>query len=115
MSAGPARRARHVRVPTGILAATEHHMTRGRDPGITIDMPRSAAQSDFVVTAPPREEASPAAPIDGATGPVDLPRAQLRSTEASARATRLVMGFTFIVLSVLALLTMIGPHIPAGE
>jgi hypothetical protein len=39
----------------------------------------------------------------------------MRSPFASARATRLVMAFTFIVLGALVLLTMIGPHIPAGE
>jgi hypothetical protein len=80
-------------------------------------MPRSAAQSDFVVQPrPPQEQLLvPAAPIGAATGPVELPRAVLRTPFASARATRLVMGFTFIVLGILALLTMIGPHIPAGE
>jgi hypothetical protein len=77
-------------------------------------MPRSAAQSDFVVEAPPREEL-PVGPIGEATGPVELPRMLLRTPFASARATRLVMGFTFVVLAILALLTMIGPHIPAGE
>ena len=35
--------------------------------------------------------------------------------QASARATRLVMAFTFLVLGALVLLTLIGPHIPAGE
>lgn len=54
-------------------------------------------------------------PIGDATGPVELPRVRLRTTEASARATRLVMMFTFVVLAALALLTMIGPHVPAGE
>jgi len=81
-------------------------------------MPRSAAQSDFVVQARPREEDPaelPVGPIGEATGPVELPRMAVRTPFASARATRLVMGFTFIVLGVLALLTMIGPHIPAGE
>jgi hypothetical protein len=78
-------------------------------------MPRSAAQSDFVVQASPREEELPVGPIGLATGPVELPRAVLRTPFASARATRLVMTFTFIVLSVLALLTLIGPHVPAGE
>jgi hypothetical protein len=81
-------------------------------------MPRSAAQSDFVVQARPPQDLDlepPAGPIGDATGPVELPRMMLRTPFASARATRLVMGFTFIVLAALALLTMIGPHIPAGE
>jgi len=60
-------------------------------------------------------EELPAGPIGEATGPVELPPMVLRTPFASALATRAVMAFTFIVLSVLALLTLIGPHIPAGE
>jgi hypothetical protein len=78
-------------------------------------MPRSAAQSDFVVQASAPEADLPAGPIGEATGPVELPRAAVRSSFASERATRLVMSFTFIVLGVLFLLTLIGPHVPAGE
>jgi hypothetical protein len=78
-------------------------------------MPRSAAQSDFVVQASPLEDEPPAGPIGEGTSPVELPLAKLHSPFASARATRLVMAFTFIVLGVLALLTMIGPHVPTGE
>jgi hypothetical protein len=77
-------------------------------------MPRSAAQSDFVVQSSPPTEAPPAGPIGEATGPVELPRARLRTPFASERATRLVMSFTFIVLAVLVLLTLIGPHVPSG-
>lgn len=77
-------------------------------------MPRSSAQSDFVIQSAP-EEVLPEGPLGEATGPVELPRVVLRSSEASARATRIVMTFTFVVLAVLVLLTMIGPHIPAGE
>jgi hypothetical protein len=81
-------------------------------------MPRSAAQSDFVVQSPPPEPEEAelvAAPIGEGTGPVELPRARRRTRFASERATRVVMTFTFIVLAALMLLTMIGPHIPAGE
>jgi hypothetical protein len=78
-------------------------------------MPRSAAQSDFVVQASPLEADLPAGPIGEATGPVELPRAVIRTAFASERATRLVMAFTFIVLAALALLTVIGPHVPSGE
>jgi hypothetical protein len=83
-------------------------------------MPRSAAQSDFVVqaSAPDEEdlpEGLPAGPIGEATGRVELPRAATRTSFASDRATRLVMSFTFIVLGVLVLLTLIGPHVPSGE
>jgi len=69
-------------------------------------MPRSAAQSDFVVSAPPLAE-------DGEPG--ELPHAQLRSNEASARATKWVMTATFVMLAILVLMCAIGPHIPAGE
>ena len=62
-------------------------------------MPRSSMQSDFVVNREPAE----------------LPRAVVRSTEASARATKVVMTFTWIMLAVLALICAIGPHIPSGE
>lgn len=68
-----------------------------------------------MVVSSPRAPEPPAGPIGEATGPVELPRAELRSTEASARATRIVMTFTFVVLAALALLTLIGPHIPSGE
>jgi hypothetical protein len=71
-----------------------------------------------VVQASPREEEEevlPAGPIGEGTSPVELPRALLRSRFASDRATRLVMTFTFVVLAVLVLLTLIGPHVPAGE
>jgi hypothetical protein len=79
-------------------------------------MPRSSAQSDFVVQARPAEEDPPLeGPIGEATAPVELPRAAIRTRFASAGATRFVMTFTFIVLGVLVLLTLIGPHIPSGE
>ena len=63
-------------------------------------MPRSPLQSDFAVDPDP---------------PGKLPRAVLRSTDASARSTKIVMTFTWIMLAVLALMCAIGPHIPSGE
>lgn len=75
---------------------------QGRAPGsgITMNkMPRSAQQSDFVVHHEP----------------VDLPKAIVRTTEASARSTKIVMTLTFIMLAILALMCAIGPHIPSGE
>jgi hypothetical protein len=81
-------------------------------------MPRSAAQSDFVVHATPPAAAAEAAvvgPIGDGTGPVELPQAVVRTPFASAAATRVVMTFTFVVLAVLAVLALVGPHIPAGE
>lgn len=121
-------RGRHVRVLVWVLGAVGPGAGRrgGCDTRpqpaaagsrITIGMPRSAAQSDFVVTpAPPVEDDElVGAPIGVGTAPVELPRARLRTRFASARATRVVMTFTFIVLAALMLLTVIGPHIPAGE
>ena len=69
----------------------------------------------MVQAAPPPEMVEPVGPIGEGTDAVELPRAVIRSPFASERATRLVMAFTFIVLGALLLLTMIGPHIPAGE
>ncbi|HEU0032675.1 MAG TPA: hypothetical protein VFQ53_18715 [Kofleriaceae bacterium] len=77
-------------------------------------MPRSSAQSDFVVK--PREpEPEPVVELPEGADAVQLPRAVLKSTEASARATRLVMTITFVVLAALVILTLVGPHIPSGE
>jgi len=77
-------------------------------------MPRSSAQSDFVITPavfdPPEEVALPSE-----AEPIQLPRAVLRSDEASAVATKWVMMFVWIVLAALAVLTIVGPHIPGGE
>ena len=47
--------------------------------------------------------------------PVALPRAQLISSEASELATRWVLRATMLVLFALAVLCMVGPHIPSGE
>lgn len=68
-------------------------------------MPRSPLQSDFAVVREPEPSDEPS----------ELPRAVLRSTEASARSTKIVMTFTWIMLAVLALMCAIGPHIPSGE
>lgn len=64
-------------------------------------MARSQFQSDFVVH---RDEP-----------PAELPVATLQSNEASTRATRAVYWAMFIVLGLLAVMTIVGPHIPAGE
>jgi len=60
-------------------------------------MPRSPAQSDFVVKSEPVSEEA------------------LAAAEAGAFATRWVMRVTFFVLFVLIVLTIVGPHIPSGE
>jgi hypothetical protein len=76
-------------------------------------MPRSSLQSDFTVH---REELPIEVP-EGMTSEeaAELPRAFLRSDEATARSTKWVMTFTFVMLFLLVALCMIGPHIPAGE
>lgn len=73
----------------------------------------SPAQSDFVVTRDPPVEVVVELP-EGAKV-VHLPRAQLRTNEASARSVKWVYILTAIVLFALLVITAIGPHIPAGE
>ena len=75
-------------------------------------MPRSQGQSDFVIRKPVIEQP---VRLPDAAGPVDLPKMQLRSPEASARATRIVMTITMIMLAIGAILVAVGPHIPSGE
>ena len=76
-------------------------------------MPRSPLQSDFSVHRAPVAIEVPdgMSPEEAA----ELPRAYLRSSEATARSTKLVMTITFVMLAVLVLLCAIGPHIPSGE
>jgi hypothetical protein len=75
-------------------------------------MPRSSGQSDFVVQAQPAE-----LPVELSVGAkaVDLPRAIWRTPFASARATRVIMAVTLLMLFALAVLCAVGPHIPSGE
>lgn len=61
-------------------------------------MPKPPAHSDFV----PGER-------------VDVPEAKLLSNEASATSTKIVMWGALIMLVLLGLLLVIGPHIPSGE
>jgi len=70
-------------------------------------MPRSSAQSDFVV----RREAPVALPPAALL--VSLPEAPVH--QASALATRWVLRATIFLLVVFAALCAIGPHIPSGE
>jgi hypothetical protein len=88
-------------------------------------MPRSSAQSDFVFTSGETDGAAADAAemaiaveleqLPPAAQPVALPKATLRTRFASARATKWVMGFTFFVLAILVIMTIVGPHIPSGE
>jgi hypothetical protein len=77
-------------------------------------MPRTSAQSDFVIRAEQEVFDQPVALPPGAN-PVELPRAILRSEEATARATKWTMTYVWIVLALLAVLSAVGPHIPSGE
>jgi hypothetical protein len=76
-------------------------------------MPRSSAQSDFVIQSEHEVFSEPALPPHADA--VSLPKATWRSNLASARATTLVYWFVGLTLLSLLLLTVIGPHIPSGE
>ena len=80
-------------------------------------MPRSPLQSDFVITSAPAVEEVIFDIVEGpqAMEVVKLPKAIVRTDQASARSTKIVMTFTWIMLAVLALMCAIGPHIPSGE
>ena len=75
-------------------------------------MARSPFQSDFTVT---REPEPVPVELPSTADPVVLPKATLESNEASARSVKWVYILMFVVLAALALITAVGPHIPAGE
>jgi hypothetical protein len=62
------------------------------------------------VVAPPMDDVE----LPGAVDAVGLPRVRVRTNQASGRATRIVLTLTWIMLAILVLLCLIGPHIPAG-
>lgn len=74
-------------------------------------MARTEGQSDFVFRPHPVE------PLDSAVGGEagELPRAVMRTSEASEVSTKWMLRITFVMLLAFALLCAIGPHIPAGE
>ena len=72
-------------------------------------MARSQAQSDFSVSRPPEVE------LPAVAVPVALPHGEALGAEAGELATRWVLRLTMLVLLALAVLCMVGPHIPAGE
>lgn len=76
-------------------------------------MPRSSAQSDFVIQSEHEVFSEPALPPEA--GAVSLPKATWHTNLASSRATTLVYWFVGLTLLSLMLLTVIGPHIPSGE
>jgi hypothetical protein len=104
-------------------------------------MMRSPVQSDFVVTRPSHRRAGPTRQhhVPGTREPpappgfavhddlplaaqlitlpaarAPLPEARLRSTEASAFATRWVLRAAVVLLLALLALTTVGAHIPSG-
>lgn len=87
---------------------TRHRVNR---PGIRIIafMPRSSAQSDFVIAAPPKPVELPES-----ADAVSLPRATWRTPFASKRATFWVYAFVALTLLALFVVTMIAGHIPSG-
>lgn len=72
-------------------------------------MPRSQAQSDFSVIRAPEVRL----PVTAA--PVELPRGAGVAVQAGEFATRWILRLTLLLLALLAVLCMVGPHIPAGE
>jgi hypothetical protein len=77
-------------------------------------MPRSSAQSDFVIQSE-NEVFSEPVQLPAEADPVVLPAATWRTNLASARATKLVYWFVGFTLLMLLVLTLVGPHIPSGE
>ncbi len=73
----------------------------------------SPAQSDFTVTREPPVEVV----VESEDGQkvVHIPRAELRTNEASASSVKWVYILTAVVLFALIVITAVGPHIPAGE
>lgn len=76
-------------------------------------MPRSSAQSDFVIQSESEVFSEPALPPQA--DPVALPKATWNTHLASERATKLVYWFVGVTLFMLLVLTVVGPHIPSGE
>ncbi|TMQ05850.1 MAG: hypothetical protein E6J90_16240 [Deltaproteobacteria bacterium] len=69
-------------------------------------MPRSQAQSDFSVSRPV------AARLPAVAAVVELPRAEVWAGDF---ATRWILRLTVLALAALAVLCLVGPHIPGGE
>ena len=73
------------------------------------DMPRSPAQSDFVIASEPAPVLLPAV-----ADPVTLPTMIVKTTQASARSTRWVLRFVLLAFALLAFTTLVLGHIPSG-
>ena len=76
-------------------------------------MPRSSAQSDFVIQSE-NEVFSEPVHLPPEADPVTLPMATWRTNLASTRATTVVYWFVAFALFALVVLTVVGPHIPSG-
>jgi len=76
---------------------------------------RAPGQSDFVVQRPPADATPDVRELPAGAPWVALPEARLRSTEASALATRWVTVAALVMLFALLVLTVVGTHIPSGE
>jgi small neutral amino acid transporter SnatA (MarC family) len=72
-------------------------------------MPRSPAQSDFVIASEPAPVALP-----DIAQPVVLPTMIIRTTQAGERATRWVLRFVLVSLALLAFTALVLGHIPSG-
>ena len=72
-------------------------------------MARSQAQSDFSVERPVEVV------LPGTAQPVGLPDARALAAQAGELTSRWVMRVTWLMLLALAVLCLVGPHIPAGE
>ena len=67
------------------------------------------AQSDFTVTRPVEPE------LPASAAPVALPQADAIRAQAGELTSRWVLRATWLVLLALAVLCLVGPHIPSGE
>lgn len=72
----------------------------------------SPGQSDFTVTRQPPVEV---VELPEGAKIVHLPKAELRTNEATASSVKWVYILTAVVLFALLVITVVGPHIPAGE
>ena len=91
------------------VAATLHRTAERAGSVITAGMARSQAQSDFSVERP-AEVVLPAS-----AQAVGLPDARAISAQAGELTSRWVMRATWLMLLALAILCLVGPHIPSGE
>jgi hypothetical protein len=78
-------------------------------------MGHSSGQSDFVFEKPRDPENPENIELPKVADAIMLPKTSRWEHLASATATRWVLGFVFLALVLLVVLTLVGPHIPSGE